>query len=224
MKFGIIDFEKLRGVDGGGTIGVSNNSFSFGYIKPGIKIGALAAGSLTFGYSLGATPATPLSTIYSSAPGCLVFGKLNQPTAANYCYIFGNAAGSMAFGYSTDAKIWTNGKGSFAGGYATGVNTQIYTSAHGSMAFGYAKGAYQIKPSAVGSFAFGYAYSGNIFATAKGSFQFGQGTNAQAYSAGFGTDLRMNFTGVPGTPRNGDIWVANNYVYIRSNGVSKKIV
>ena len=83
-----------------------------------------------------------------------------------------------------------------------------------------------IKSYGNGSFAQGYASDVDIYAQAINTAQFGPGTNNEPNTLQTGTQVRIK--GTTGAPadnlHNGDIWVANNYVYIRSNGVSCKCV
>lgn len=140
--------------------------------------------------------------------------------------------------------IQTDGRGSFAQGYARSYNSAlsgtIEATAHGSFAQGSAQEG-TISSSALGSFAHGHATAGNsITADADGAFatgnaltaditasainaqQFGQGVNALADSLQVGAaGIRFKGTsGAPGTPQNGDFWIAGSDVVIRSGGVS----
>ena len=92
----------------------------------------------------------------------------------------------------------------------------------GASAIARSTGGYSITASGVGSFAQGYATGVNIAASATGAAQFGPGTNALADSLQVGTaGLRFKgTTGAPGTPQNGDHWIASSFVYARSNGVN----
>ena len=158
--------------------------------------------------------------------------------------VFDNSKYSLAVGYAGGGgSVYTAGYGSFVSGYTDGAG-KVYASGYGSFAIGRTNtgtirstsrgsfvGGYTyngfITASANGAFAFGYSgYGyGNIIASANNAVQFGPGTNTQTDSLSVGTKIRLKgTTGVPGTPRNGDIWEASNYVYIQSNGSPIKIV
>ncbi len=121
----------------------------------------------------------------------------------------------------------------FAFGYATGFSgvgdAIVRASGYVSFAFGYAvpgASAAQVLASGNCSFAFGRAGNGQtISATAVNCGQFGVGTNGQAESWQVGGNIRIK--GTDGAPtsnlHDGDMWVANNFTYIRSNGVSVQI-
>lgn len=135
------------------------------------------------------------------------------------------SSGSFAQGTAfTGGSVVSSGQGSFAQGAASGASA-ITASGNGSFAQGQATAGNAITASSPGSMAVGASAAGAITATATNAVQFGVGGNAQADSVSVGTGPRLKgTTGAPGTPRNGDLWVANNYVYIRSNGVSCKCV
>lgn len=178
-------------------------------------------GSVAGGHAYSDPASTGSSTarIVATAPGSFAHGKayLYHGGTGGYAEVGARGNGAHAFGY---AYSTSNGKAS------------LIASGAGAMVFGYVYGS---NPSTVatitatgkGSFAGGYSKeSANaITASGKGAFQWGPGTNAVDGSLAVGVALRLNGpTGTPGALRNGDIWVASNYVYIRSNGVSKKIV
>lgn len=185
-----------RGVAIGGSIEARGfGSTATGRANSASSIVSSGGGSFANGYADGVG-----SGVYAASGGGFVTGY-----AGSGGYIGSTGTGAVAFGRATNnGELTASGIGSFAGGLATGTG--------------------DILSSAYGSFAFGWAYGGDIVASAYNSVQFGPGTNAQADSLSVGGTVRLKGTvGAPGTPRNGDQWVANNYVYIRSNGVSVKI-
>lgn len=154
-----------------------------------------------------------------------------------------SGAGSVAMGRTGyDGTMLSSGAGSVAMGFAY-QSSDIVASAKGAMAMGYAHFFKDITASGVGAFAIGQSHNGAITASGEGSFaqgkavgvdiiasgtnsvQFGPGTNATDNTVQFGAGgLRLKQTvGAPAVLQNGDLWVANNYVYVRSNGVSVKI-
>jgi hypothetical protein len=139
-------------------------------------------------------------------------------------YVYASGYGSFAQGYAGSSKILAFGKGSFARG---AVNKMVYgyikADGPGSFAQGYISSGYKVLASGAGSFAFGNPSMADIEATGNGSVQFGEGTNAEADSISIKSGVRIH-GGVPMTPRNGDIWVYNNYVYVQSYGTSVKII
>jgi hypothetical protein len=185
--------------------------------------------------------------IISSGEGNLAFG-VTGPLSS----VIASGNGSVAFGsVQTNSTIWSSGKGSFTAGYAKGysiTSSEIKATGRGASAFGYAyvgyirasgrgsiaggqSSTYKIVASGNGCLAFGVAYPGPYYsadcvASGESSVQFGAGTNAESLSLGVGqrgTGLRLCGLGAPASPVNGDLWLANNYVYVRSNGTSCKI-
>jgi len=166
------------------------------------------------------------ATMYASAHGSHAHGYAGAGYSGYYSTIAATAVGAFAFGYSDAAgRILSYGKGSFAGGFASGYG-EIQSGSDGSFAFGSISGSgYVIQANAYGAFAFGYASSSDIQATATNAIQFGPGSNGEADTLSVGGGIRIKGTGgAPAAPRNGDIWVYSNYVYIRSNGSSVKVV
>jgi hypothetical protein len=159
-----------------------------------------------------------LARIYSSARGSFAHGS-----AVGGGYIGATNIGAHAMGsILSDGDIVASGYGAFAGGGAAGGD--IRATGPGSFAFGRARNGYDILSGGAGSVAMGRAYGANVAAVANNAFQFGEGSNYTADCVQIGSaGIRMKQTPGPfGVPQNGDIWVANNYVYIRSNGVNCK--
>ena len=208
------------GAYNGGIYGLAEGAFAHGYTYDGI-IRASGKGAQAFGY------ANAGSIIYASGIGGFSSGFAN-----NVGYIEAPGNGGHAMGYAkggeSSAYITSSGKGAFAVGYTFGSEgtARIIASASGAFAGGLVQGnGRNITASSLGAFAWGRADTGNIQATASNAVQFGVGVNNQAATVQIGSSgLRFWQTGVPGAPQNGDIWVANSYVYIRSNGVNCKCV
>ena len=122
------------------------------------------------------------------------------------------------------AKITSSGKGSLA--FGNTKDATMESTFPGSIAMGYAD-QNEIESSGKGSFAIGWAGSAQIQAQADNSFQFGEGTNTQADSLMIGGTFRFrgkSQSSHPTSPlQNGDMWIRNNFVYVRSNGVNVKI-
>lgn len=192
------------------------------------------AGGLAFGGSYGGgQPAV----IRANNQGALAFGY-----ASSGAEIYANGAGSLAGGYMRYHGQVVATRAGFAFGYAFDTGSVIDGAASGAMAvgvaygggilrsngnatrsFGHARGAgASILASGNGAGAYGYAAAGEaIEATAANSFQFGVGTNAQADSLSVGVGPRLKGTdGAPGTPRNGDLWVASSLLTVRSDGIT----
>jgi hypothetical protein len=222
-------------IDAGGTPGGAPSSrggnTAFGHANGGIiqadGLGAFAAGQVDSAGSI-------LSSWAGSWAGgaAQYFGEISaigSSLAFGYTYtpagkITSSFPGSVAFGWSYGDLV-SSGGGSFAQGYV-GAGGEVEATAKGTVAVGFASGAgASVSASGQGSLAQGKAGAGEVIAaTAANAVQFGVGTNAQADSVSIGTGPRLKGpTGAPGTPRNGDIWVANNYVYVRSNDASVKI-
>lgn len=211
-----------------------------------------SAGAFCWGYIAGAANATGTHTIGASAGslGAFVVGNIStsggsgnktiRAYSSRGAFVQGyargngtatieayNANGGFAQGQvNNTGTIRSSNNGAFAQGFATGGSSAyIESSGNGSFAQGRAAGSGYILASANGAFAQGNTTAGNpIVASATNAAQFGPGTNSLADSLSVGGGPRLKgTTGAPGTPRDGDIWVDNNYVYIRSNGVSVQI-
>ena len=202
---------------------VGNGAFCHGYVTCNILGGA--------------------SSVESNGGGSVALGRARQTTDLGTARIISTGPGAFSAGYinssnAGDNEIEALGRGSFAQG---SVRTQaggasigrILATGVGSFAQGYTNilplGApTSIQAIGLGSFAQGFARSGflDIIAAASNSQQFGPGTNSAADTMQIGSaGLRFKgTTGAPGTPQNGDHWVASGYVYIQSNGVAVKIV
>ena len=133
-----------------------------------------------------------------------------------------NHRGAFAHGRAFNANIDALRHGAFAVGFAGSNN--IVANQDGAFAGGYAS-SYAITASGDGAFAFGMADTEAITASANNATQLGPGTNALADSAQIGVaGIRFKgTTGAPGTPQNGDMWIASGYLYIRSNGTTRKV-
>ena len=232
----------------------AQGGFAIGYARTNSLIESSARGSFAQGQApfMGKLRSTGEGSfaqgdsggkIYAFGNGSFVQGR----TGDSACKIESTitARGSFVQGYAqSEATIQATMKGAFAQGWseyyssviqatANGAFAQgaayygstIAASGKGSLAHGYVWNYHNITASGIGSGAFGASGSSNIRATATNAFQFGVGTNSQADSLSVGTKIRLKGTnGVPSSPRNGDIWVNNNYIYMRSNGVSCKVV
>ena len=168
------------------------------------------SGSIVAGRAYSGAAATPIGAVTS-----LVENTGQAGIAIGFARAYGDPAA---------ASVRCTATGGFANGYA--YNQAILASGQGSFARGIANSGYDITASGIGSFAIGSATTAAIVASATNACQFGPGANALADSVQFGAaGLRVKgTTGAPGTPQNGDMWVASSYVYVRSNGVSVKIV
>lgn len=185
--------------------------------------------AVAIGYAL-VVSTGDVARVVSNGLGSLAMGAAESGGGSGgTAYIKSLAAGSFAGGYAgtiaagTGTKIVADNHGAIAfgrgksGGY-------IHAAGQGALAMGYANSTGVIYAASQGSLAFGDAAAGEtIQASGRGAVQFGPGTNSVQDSVAVGTDLRLNANGAPGTPRNGDIWVASNHVYIRQNGVTGKI-
>ncbi|KKL76738.1 hypothetical protein LCGC14_2041910, partial [marine sediment metagenome] len=221
-------FFAKEGSAGTATIGSTKSGVVFGYaaldssyIKSGTGAshdGTLAGGvavSTNDGYAAKISAAQGGAVAIGNAKSEYAVGKILA--SARGSFVFGNAYGDNANSYITASAV-----GAFAAGYALDGN--ITASGLGAHASGYASG-YNILASGAGSCAFGSSVAEAITASAANAFQFGPGVNAQADSFGVGYNMRLKGTdGAPASDlHDGDIWVANSYVYIRSNGVSCKV-
>lgn len=212
----------------GGTQTSSAGSLIFGQTVISTNTGELttSANSFAGGYSAG--NASSASRIYTQGSGDVTFG---HSTGGSIRTDGVTSKGNLVFGYANLGSI-TGGSGAL-GSLAFGhvdSNSTISTgaTAHGSLAGGYATSGYDIQVSGtfVGAIAFGNATSANIVAGASGAIQFGPGTNSEANSLQMGntTDgVRLNAAGAPGSPHNGDIWVASTNMYLRSGGASVNV-
>ena len=233
-------FNKVFGADGGGTLTLSNSGGLFGRAANTRTLSATAQGTFASGYAKD-------GDITAIQPGCfaqgyakggdIISGGANSFMGGNFAqgtakvgYIKASGRGAFAQGYTNfnTSSILASGVAGFAQGSSSGAYyaTSIKATGVGAFAQGYC-GYTNIISSGLGSFAQGYGGpGGNIYATVKNSAQFGYGTNSQVGSLQVGTKMRLK--GTAGAPtsnlHNGDIWVNGGYVYIRSNGVSCKVV
>lgn len=213
-----------------GTLGSGNHLFH-----------NAGTGSFLSGYSVGTNSNF---TAYVGAGGCFAsllgvcYGAtaltVNVTARGSFCSGFANATsgshtwsvsgiGAFAQGAMLNSVFTSSGKGAFAQGYGNASN--IVASGNGSFAHGYAKSGNAITASGAGAFAVGYSTSGVITASAANAVQFGVGSNSLADSVQIGNSgLRFKGTvSAPGSPQNGDIWVASGHVYVRTNGVTKSM-
>lgn len=218
----------------GGIVSRGPGALAFGYAYGAgstIEVGPYGGGGMARGGAFGGGSIEALGP-GATAQGGAVGGSILSGGGGGFAngYVFGvgaevyAASGGVAFGYAgSGSSIRQTASGSIAFGSASSYG-EIYASGIGSFAGGVATADGDVTSSAYGSFAFGRASPTDIVADAYNSVQFGPGTNSLQDSLSVGTTLRLKgTTGAPGTPRNGDQWVNNNYVYIRSNGVSVKI-
>ncbi len=206
--------------DQAGITSSFGGSFAFGFVQSNNGlIEAAAKGAFALGYGTGG------GKVRAAGRGSLSIGYATQTNGL----VETAAAGSFASGYGGGGGIvrtGSSGAGAFAQGYAYGAGSIIEATAVGAFAQGKAVSGNDIQATAAGAFAQGDSTSGAIVASAANAAQFGQGTNAEANSLQVGSIMRLKGTvGVPTSSlHDGDIWVASNYVYVRSNGVSVKIV
>lgn len=198
-------------------------SFCQGYVQAqagtaALRVSSPGAGGFTQGFA----------TVSSASTGGNAYIRVNGPGNFAQGRVLSVSGGSTAY-------IFTSGAGSFGQGYCTGsagYNARILAQADGSMATGAvvaatASSVISCSGTAKGSFAHAYVANGqSCLAQAVNAMQFGAGTNAETNSLQMGGGVRIFGTtnGQPGTPKNGDIYVYNSYVYIRSNGTGVKIV
>ena len=228
-------FSAGQGAFCGGRIRGNGN----GYLHAGTN----SAGSFTWGY-INTTNATATGRIRSRGRGAFAQGNIAGSVAGQTAYIEAGNSGAFAQGNannesnitasdagafaqgraSSSGRILAGARGAFAQGNQTGAGN-IEATGQGSFAHGRCLSGYSITASGLGSFAVGESAGASIVASATNAAQFGPGTNALADSLQVGTaGLRMKgTTGAPGTPQNGDMWLANSYVYIRSNGVTCRV-
>jgi len=191
------------------------------------NIQASAAGALAVGYAKN-------NTIVASGQGSVAIGYSTGTLLASYdgavamgwcgsgSYLRATAKGAFAGGYADVAGVNSSGVGSFAFGRSNNNVYGISSSGSGSVAFGYSA-SYDILSSGNGSLAIGYATGADISAGASNSFQFGPGTNNTSDSLQVGTGIHIHGAGVPSPADDGDIWVANNKIYVHTNGTTTDI-
>jgi hypothetical protein len=199
-------------------------SFAFGFADSAIiagaktRIAAYQAGAFAAGASTN-------GQIIAASFGCFAQGAILFGTSGK---IQASGSGSFAQGLSfIGGEIKSTNSGSFAQGQALGVGGLIEASGIGSFAQGVSQSAgSRVMASGKGAFAQGDASAGDIIASGLGSVQFGTGTNSTPGSLQMGYGIKLLSANPIGTPGDGTIWkhTGTGYVYIRSNGVSVKIV
>lgn len=215
-----------------GTLKSSGHgSFAAGLVTSNSTIEAGGNGSFAVGATLGGSLKATSQGSFAAGrtfSGFILssgFGSFSGGLATSGGKIYATASGSFSHGVA-NGKLYATGVAAFAQGNV-GSGGVVQASGNTAFAMGMSyNGTNTVIASGSGSFAFGYTYNGgHIQATALNSVQFGYGTNALANSLKVGNaGLRLKGnTGAPVTPVNGDIWINNNYVYIRSNGVSCKV-
>lgn len=188
-----------------------DGSFAQGYAKGlgSVSIQSLTAGSFASGVVK--TSNTGAASIQAAADGAFAQGSAEQFGASGSARIqaiglgshasgaiYGNvssgttaiieaqAKGSFAHGSSQYGQIKANQSGSFALGYAYGVNSTIQTNRPGSFAMGYAFGGYTVNANGRGGTALGLAYGGNIVSSDNGAFASGYAQSGDIIASGEG--------------------------------------
>ena len=134
------------------------------------------------------------------ANACFATGSRVTATGSNGCFARGKGAtaqgngGCMAMGTASDAR----------------GNAGCFTIGMEATAIGHA-----------GSFAIGTAATSE--AESAGVMFSGFNDEPNSILVGGTAPMRANGSGIPGTPIDGDMWVAGGFTYIRSNGVSVQI-
>ena len=144
--------------------------------------------------------------------GALDIGSPQQPWRRAY---FNSAVGTQGGGVRNVSE------GSMAFGDGSGEISAVEA---GSLAFGSSSGL-GIQAAGKGSLALGYDSSGGVHAVADNSWQFGPGSNGEEDTLSVGGGFRLKGTvGPPSSPRLGDLWIDNGFVYVYSNGNAIQIM
>jgi len=205
-------------------------SFVQGYTNNKGGIYGLGAGSFTQGFSdnYGIISATTGSFAQGYANGSSIlaggYGSFAQGHAeATYIYA---GMGSFAQGHVGTYITAIGSIFAYEGGFAQGEATYGYIQAYGKGGFaqGWAGYDHYIQAYGKGSFAQGYAGAADIVAYADYSVQFGPGTNNTPNSLRVMESPKLVSGGKPNPVYNGDIWIADGFLYGRSNGVDCKFV
>ena len=221
----------IEATRGGAVVIVSAYCYGAG----NCTVQATGYASTVIGYAYG----RGVANLSASGPGSTAIGYANSRGTGTTANLISSGNGSVAFGMVRSisspgvAILSSTNQGSFAAGVAlsaNGNNATLEAIADGAFAQGFARanalGPALIRASGSGSFAQGTC-SGNqsIIASATNSVQFGPGTNTLANSLQVGSaGLRLiGITGTPTAPQNGDFWVNNGFVYVRSNNTSIQI-
>ena len=183
----------------------------------GSQIRATGLGSFAQGRTTNTSTGT--ADILASGNGSFAQG-FTSAAVAQTGMIQATQPGAFAHGNAASGTIEATGNGAFAVG---NINTGgiIQASGNGSFALGDGTSG-TVQATQSGAFAVGNAGAGTISAGASNAAQFGIGTNTLADSLQVGAaGLRFKGTaGAPGTPQNGDVWVAANVVTVQSNGTA----
>jgi hypothetical protein len=203
--------------------------------------------NLSTGYGKDAHIYTHADAAGGFAMGCAIggaaHGKITVKKSGGFAMgyslnsqIEAGGAGSFAGGYSSattygstnkNFKIVTGptGLGAIAFGHA--LNSFIQASKSGAVALGFAD-EMNITADGKGAFAAGWASNNQVKASGDNTVQFGEGSNEIDDSVACGSTFRFRNIGGNAHPgnsvlRNGDMWVKDNYVYVRSNSANVKI-
>jgi hypothetical protein len=221
----------------GANIYAGGTSFVRGYIGGKGSVSLLPSrayaygdGSILIGCALAAfdTGQVREGVLRVEGQGASLFGYAKAggyvKATAQSAHVRGYAHGSGSYVYAVGNACWADGLARGGGGIKVGG-----ASSEGNGGGGYAPAGRKIligtAAGVQGAFGWGFATGADIIANADNAQQFGPGTNTEPNTLSTGTRIRLKgTTGAPGTLRNGDVWEASGYVYIRSNGVSVKIV
>lgn len=195
------------------------------------QITATGIGSQAVGMSLGGLG----SLIKSLGNGSFASGYVNGG------FIYSSGLGSFARGVSISSSIYASadgssaegtalllgyitasGKGSHAGGYATGSGSTITAGTNqGAFAFGYAKSGGDILSSGIGSWAGGhvsyFSGAGTATASGNGSFAFGNNIGGTISASGDGSV-------VLGNPQQSYFLASGNGSFVFGSGVSGGVI
>jgi hypothetical protein len=189
-----------------GVLGMSDNGsvlIGVSYEAGGLRVQDGSQGSLTQGFTKGAG-----ARLDGNGPGSFAHG-----------YIYA-AAGYDSF---IEANTW----GAMAGGFHySGQNASVIADGYGSIAWGgHAFNGKTVQTSGAAAFALGSDV--DCYAQANNCIQVGEGTNDlnQSIKAGpAGSAPWLIGSGAPSPNyHNGQIWVANDYIYVRTKGTTRKI-
>jgi len=168
------------------------------------------AGSSANGQAVGLNCTTTQQFASSFAIGdtCTASGRNGSFARGSLC----TASGSES-SFAEGARVTSMGR-SGVWGFGTSVE------ARGSRGC-WAHGQNCTVTGQAGAFAIGFGATSE--ADSAGIFFEGFNDEVNTMMIGGSAPVRLAGNGVPGTPANGDFWVAGGYAYVRSNGVSVKI-